>query len=239
MEQKKILKSSDVKKALKQIADSKKARDLMRFFKTKKGEYGHGDKFLGVIVPKQRKIAGEFKDLSLEETEKLLHGKYHEERLTALLMLVLKFKNGNADTRKNIFNIYNRNTKFINNWDLVDLSAPNIVGEYLKEKDRLLLYKYTKSGDLWERRIGILSTFTFIREGDCEDALKISEKLLGDKHDLIHKAVGWMLREVGKRCGENILEGFLAKHLKTMPRTMLRYAIEKLPESKRKEYLQK
>jgi 3-methyladenine DNA glycosylase AlkD len=235
----KISTCMDVKRALKRAADPEKAKILKQFFKTGKGEYGEGDKFLGIVVPAQRKIAKDFKDLSLPETEELLHGKHHEERLTALLILVEKFRTGNAKARKDIFDIYNRNTKFINNWDLVDLSAPNIVGEYLKEKDRLLLYKYAKSTDLWERRISILSTFTFIREGDCDDALKISERLLGDKHDLIHKAVGWMLREVGKKCGESILEKFLAKHIKNMPRTMLRYAIEKLPESKRKEYLQK
>lgn len=238
MEEKKLT-CRDVKKALKNIADTKKANILKRFFKTGKGEYGEGDKFLGIVVPTQRNIAKDFKDLPLSETEELLRGKHHEERLTALLILVAKFKAGNAKERKDIFDIYNRNTKFINNWDLVDLSAPNIVGEYLKEKDRLLLHKYAKSTDLWERRISILSTFTFIREGDCDDALKISERLLGDKHDLIHKAVGWMLREVGKKCGEPILEKFLEKHRKSMPRTMLRYAIEKLPESKRKEYLQK
>lgn len=233
----KILKAKDVKKALKVVSDPVKAKLLGRFFKTGKGEYGEGDKFLGVVVPAQRKIAEEFKDLSLSEIEDLLHSKYHEERMTALFLLVSKFKKADEKGRKEIFNLYNRNTEWINNWDLVDLSAPNIIGEYLKDKDRLLLYKYAKSANMWERRIAILSTFTFIKDGQCGDALKIAEKLLNDKHDLIHKAVGWMLREVGKRCGDGAEEEFLDKHYKIMTRTMLRYAIEKFPEEKRQKYL--
>ncbi|HBM45951.1 MAG: alkylation repair enzyme protein [Parcubacteria group bacterium GW2011_GWF2_38_76] len=233
------LRAIDAKRALKKIADPEKAKVLRGFFKTGKGEYGAGDKFLGVVVPKIRTITQEFKNLSPEEVSKLLQSKYHEERLTALLILVLKFKSADEKGKREIFNLYNRNIKQINNWDLVDLTAPNIIGEYLKKKDRLLLYKYAKSEDLWERRIAIISTFTFIKDGDCEDTLKISEKLLKDKSDLIHKACGWMLREVGKRCGENIEEEFLQKHHKTMPRTMLRYAIERLPEEKRQLYLKK
>ncbi|HRY62980.1 MAG TPA: DNA alkylation repair protein [Candidatus Paceibacterota bacterium] len=234
-----IFKAKDIKAALKSAADPTKAKILKRFFKTGKGDYGAGDKFLGIIVPEQRKIANKFSGISLVETEALLQSKYHEERLTALLILVAKFNRGNGQERKEVFDIYKKNTDYINNWDLVDLSAPNIIGEYLKEKDRLLLYKYARSKELWERRIAIVSTFAFIKEGDCKDALKISEMLLKDRHDLIHKAVGWMLREVGKRCGEKILEGFLEKHIKEMPRTMLRYSIERLSDDKKKFYLQK
>lgn len=238
MEQTK-LKAKDVKKALKAVADPAKAKVLRGFFKTGKGEYGAGDKFLGIIVPEQRKIAEKFKDLSVSEIENLLHGKHHEERFTALAIMVIRFKNGGDKERKEIFDLYNRNTEHINNWDLVDVSAPNIIGVYLRNKDKLLLYKYAKSSNLWERRIAILSTLAFIVKGQCEDALKISEKLLGDRHDLIHKAVGWMLREVGKRCSEKAEEEFLQKYHKTMPRTMLRYAIERFSEEKRRTYLNK
>ncbi len=226
-----------VKKTLKDLSDPKKATILKRFFKTKKGEYGEGDKFLGVMVPIQRKIASEFKELSLIETEKLLHGKFHEERMTALLILIFKFKVGEEAERKDIFELYKRNTKNINSWDLVDISASNIIGEYLKDKDRKILYKYARSKCLWDRRISVVSTLAFVRKGDFFDALKISEKLLRDKQDLIHKAVGWVLREVSKRCGEEFEEYFLQQHYKTMPRTMLRYAIERFPEKKRKAYL--
>jgi len=226
-----------IKKTLKDLSDPKRATILKRFFKTGKGEYGEGDNFLGVIVPVQRKIAYEFRDISLVEIEKLLRGKFHEERMTALLILVAKFENASERERKSIFNLYKKNTKNINNWDLVDISAPKILGSYLQDKDKKILYRYAVSKSLWERRIGVVSTLTFIRNDDFKDILKISEILLGDKHDLIQKAVGWMLREVGKRSKNNILESFLIKNRNLISRTTLRYAIEQFSNKKRKAYL--
>jgi 3-methyladenine DNA glycosylase AlkD len=216
-------------------ANREKAKVLQRFFKTGKGEYGEGDIFLGITVPESRDIAIQFKDLPLEEVESLLKSKIHEERLIALLLLVHNYEK-HHERRPEIFNFYLKNTKNINNWDLVDLSAPNIVGNYLLDKDKKILYKLANSNHLWEKRIAIISTFAFIRNNQFSDSLKISEILLADKHDLIHKAVGWMLRETGKR-DVAVLEAFLKQHYKKMPRTMLRYAIEKFPESMRKRYL--
>jgi len=216
-------------------ANPEKAKLLGRFFKTGKGQYGEGDVFLGIMVPIQRKIAKKY-DLSLEEIQSLLSSKIHEQRLISLLILDAKFKKAAQEEKEKIFNFYLKNTKNINNWDLVDLSAPNIVGNYLLDKDRKILCNLANSQHLWEKRISIISTAPFIRKNDFKDALKISEILLRDKHDLIHKAVGWMLREIGKR-DIAVLENFLKKHYKTMPRTMLRYAIEKFPEKTRKDYL--
>ncbi len=225
---------------LKQKSNPEKAKQLQRFFKTGKGEYGENDIFLGITVPEQRKIVKEFMELSIGEISLILGSKVHEKRLIALLILIEKYKKANKkkneEEKKQIFDFYLKNTKNINNWDLVDLSAPNIIGNYLINKDRQILYKLANSIHLWEKRISVISTFAFIRNSEFEDSLKISEILLNDKHDLIHKAVGWMLREIGKK-NEKILEDFLKKHYKNMPRTMLRYAIEKFPESKRKGYL--
>ena len=226
---------SQIKKELNSLSDKEKAKILSGFFKTGKGEYGEGDKFLGITVPEQRKIAKKY-DLTLKEIQKPLSSKIHEYRLTALFVLIKKYKN--SENKKQIYNFYLKNTKNINNWDLVDLSAPNILGDYLIDKDRKILHKLAESKNLWERRIAILATYTFIRKNDFDDTLKIAEMLLNDKHDLIHKAVGWMLREVGKRNIEKE-EQFLKKHHKKMPRTMLRYAIEKLDKKKRKYYLNK
>ena len=230
-----------LKKELRKQADKKKAKLLQRFFKTGKGEYAEGDVFLGVIVPKQRKIAKDFfQKISLKEIQELLNSKIHEERLVGLIMLVYKYKDKkiSEEKKEEIYNLYLKNTKNINNWDLIDLTAPNIIGENLLKhpEKKKILYKLAKSQHLWERRIAVLSCFAFIREKQFEDAVKISEILLKDKHDLIHKAVGWMLREIGKR-DEKTLENFLIKHHKTMPRTMLRYSIEKLNEKRRKEFL--
>jgi len=228
----------NLRKEILKLKNPAKAKVLMGFFKTGKGEYGEGDKFLGIVVPKQRELVKKYwKDLNLTEITKLLKSPFHEERLIALLLLVKKFETG--EEQEKIFKLYLKNTKFINNWDLVDLTAPNIVGEYLKGKDRKVLYKLAKSKSLWEKRISILATFQFIKNKDPKDTLKISEILLKDEHDLIHKAVGWMLREVGKKCGEEIEEKFLQKYVKKMPRTMLRYAIERFPEEKRQRYLKK
>lgn len=214
-----------------------KAKLLSGFFKTGKGEYGEGDVFLGITMPQQRVIAKKyFKPISLEDIEKLLHGKYHEERMTALVILTYKFEKAYKEEQKDIYDLYLKNTKYINNWDLVDVTTPRIVGAYLLEKERSVLYKLVKSKDLWERRISVLATFMFIREHQFEDSLRISEILLQDRHDLIHKAVGWMLREIGKR-NQEVEEDFLQKHYKKMPRTMLRYAIEKFDEKKKQFYM--
>jgi len=226
-----------IKKELQSLANPQKAKILQSFFKTGKGEYGEGDKFIGVVVPNIRKVVKLYwEEISLTDCEQILHSPIHEERLCALLMLVTKFEK-EEQLHKEIFELYKANTKYINNWDLVDLTAPHIPGKYLFEKDRSILYRLAVSKSLWERRISILSTFYFINQNDYQDSLKIAKILLHDKEDLIHKAVGWMLREIGKRCSENILEDFLKENYKQMPRTMLRYSIERFPEEKRKMYL--
>ena len=227
---------TEIKKEIKKQANPKQAVILQGFFKTGKGEYGEGDVFYGIKVPEQRAIAMQFKDLSLNDLKSLLNSKIHEERLIAAFILVDQYKRGDEKKKKIIFNFYLKNRKGINNWDLVDLSAPKIVGAYLIDREKDLLYKFANSKDLWEKRISIISTQAFIREHFFEDTLNISKILLNDKHDLIHKAVGWMLREVGNRDIETE-EEFLKKFYKKMPRTMLRYAIEKFPEQKRINYL--
>ncbi len=221
---------------LKKHENKEQASALQRFFKTGKGEYGEGDIFLGIKVPEQRKIAKQFSGLSLKQLSELLSSGIHEKRLIALLILVDKYKKESEKARKEIFEFYIKNTKKINSWDLVDLSAPNIVGNWLLNKPREIIYKLSSSKNLWEKRISIISTLTFIKNKEFKDTLNISEILMNDKHDLIHKAVGWMLREVGKR-NQKVLEEFLKKHYKKMPRTMLRYATEKFEEGKRKAYL--
>lgn len=231
----------DLEKELKKYSNKEKAQLLQRFFKTGKGDYGEGDIFLGIVVPNLRKISKAFwKNVSMENIQELLNSRVHEKRLIGLFMLIEKYKEAKKDKNKEkireIFNFYLANTKNINNWDLVDLSAPNILGDYLLDKERKVLYELVKSNNLWEKRISILSTFTFIRNKDFKDSLKLAEILIQDKHDLIHKAVGWMLREIGKR-NQDIEENFLKKYYKTMPRTMLRYAIEKFDEEKRQKYL--
>jgi 3-methyladenine DNA glycosylase AlkD len=225
-----------IKKDLFLLRNSEKEKILSSFFKTGKGQYGEGDIFLGIPVPEQRRVAKRYVNLSLNDLQKLLADKIHEYRLTALIILVSKYNKSDQNGKSEIFNFYLNNTKTIDNWDLVDLSAPKIVGDYLFDRDKDVLYKLVKSVNLWERRIAILSTFTFIRRNEFEDALSISKLLLRDKHDLIHKAVGWMLREIGKR-DQKIEEQFLKKYCYEMPRTMLRYAIEKFEENKRKFYL--
>ena len=227
---------TSLRKELKFLANSEKAKILQGFFKTGEGQYGEGDVFLGITVPVQRSFARKYLDLSFGDLQELLNGKIHEERLVALMILVLRYKQVSESERFEIFEFYVRNYKNINNWDLVDLSAPNIVGCYLLNKKRDVLYKFAKSNNLWKKRIAILSTFTFIRNNQFDDTLNISEIFLSDKHDLIHKAVGWMLREVGKR-DLRVEEDFLKRYYKKMPRTMLRYAIEKFEEVKRKKYL--
>ena len=227
---------AEIRKEISKQKNPTQALILQRFFKTGKGDYGEGDVFYGIKVPVQRTIARQFKELLLDDLKILILSKVHEERLIAVFILVEQFKKADDKKRKIIFDLYLKNRKGINNWDLVDLSAPKIIGEYLIDKEKDLLYKFAHSKDLWEKRIAVLSTQTFIRQHWFEDTLNISAILLHDKHDLIHKAVGWMLREIGNRDIETE-ESFLKKHYETMPRTMLRYAIEKFPEQKRKAYL--
>ena len=227
-----------IKSDLAQLSDPERAKNLSWFFKTGKGQYGEGDVFLGIPVPEQRKVAKKHVDLSLDDLQELLNSKIHEHRFTALVILISKYRKAEETGKKEIFDFYLKNTENVSNWDLVDLSAPRIVGDYLLKKERSILYKLAKSVSLWERRISILSTFTFIDKDDFEDALNISELLLHDEHDLIHKAVGWALREIGKK-DQNVEERFLTNHYLHMPRIMLRYAIEKFDEAKRKNYLNK
>jgi 3-methyladenine DNA glycosylase AlkD len=219
-------------------ANPEKGKFLQGFFKTGPGQYGEGDIFLGISVPQQRKVANSFfKDISLIEVQKMLEDKRHEIRLTAVFMLVLKYQKSKAEEQKaEIAEFYIQNASKFNNWDLVDSSAGQILGAWLYDKDRGKLYAFAESENLWEQRISIISTFFFIRKGDFKDTLKIAENLLHHKHDLIHKAVGWMLREVGNRDFETEFE-FLSKHYKVMPRTMLRYAIEKFDENIRQQFL--
>ncbi len=207
-----------------------------RFFKTGQGQYGEGDLFLGIRVPVIRKHAKKYKTVSLDVVKKLLTSRFHEERLLAAILLVEKFETAPRSDRESIFRLYLDNTAFINNWDIVDSSAPQIVGAFLKDKNRKVLRELASSASLWERRISIIATLTFIRERDFGTTLQISEMLISDTEDLIHKAVGWMLREVGNRdlAAE---QDFLAKHYTAMPRTMLRYAIERFPENLRQRYL--
>lgn len=226
----------EISRELRELAEPERARVHQRFFKTGRGEYGEGDKFLGIRVPHIRKLVRKFRDLSPADTEKLLHSRWHEERFFALLILVDSFKRSREELRKNIYDLYMSSTQWINNWDLVDLSAPHIPGGWLYCRDRTPLYGFAESNDLWKKRIAVISTQYFIRKNDFGDTLAISEKLINDNHDLIHKAVGWMLREVGKKDLE-AEEKFLRKHYKNMPRTMLRYAIERFPEERRQKYL--
>lgn len=225
-------------KDLHKLKNIKRAKLSQRFFKTAKGEYGEGDIFLGINVPTQRQIAIKYKNLSLSKVQKLLSNKIHEFRLVGLLILVEKYNKSSQKEKKTIVNLFLKNTKNINNWDLVDLSSHKILGDYLLNKSKNLLYSLARSKNLWEKRIAIITTFRFIKERQFVNSLKIAEILLHDTHDLIHKAVGWMLREVGKK-DVNILFNFLNKHYKTMPRTTLRYAIKCLDKKKREFYMKK
>ena len=221
---------------LKKQANPKQAKIYLRFFKTGKGEYGEGDEFLGIKVPVSRKIAKEFKDLALPEIQELLNSKVHEERLIALFILTEQYRRKDFEQKKVIYDFYLKNLKRVNNWDLVDLSAEKIIGAYLFEKDKQILFRLARSKNLWDRRIAIMSTFHFIKNGLYDTTFEIADVLLKEEHDLIHKAVGWMLREIGNRDLKSE-EDYLKKHYITMPRTMLRYAIEKFPEKKRQAYL--
>lgn len=233
------MKANNIVEELVKLGDPLRAQQLLRFFKTGPGEYGEGDIFLGITNPQQRALIKKYRTIPISEVSKLLKNKYHECRLTALLILVDKYKRASDDEKKTIFDIYISNTKYINNWDLVDLSAGYIAGDWLFKRDKSILFDLAKSDDLWERRIGMMSCFYFIMQGESKDAFEIIEILKYDKHDLIQKAVGWMLREIGKRCSRQELESWLIKdgQYKKLPRTMLRYSIEHFDDKKRKQYL--
>ena len=225
-----------VKTELSKLSDPEHAMKLQGFFKTDKGEYGEGDIFLGVRVPDQRRIAKKYKNIPLTSVIELLQSGIHEHRLTALFILTEQFNKGDEETRQRIVNLYLSNAAYVNNWDLVDSSAHKILGEWLVDKPRGVLYEMAESDSLWERRISVISTFAFINRGDLADALALARALIDDGHDLIHKASGWVLREVGKK-DQSALETFLLEHYEKMPRTMLRYAIERLPEERKRFYM--
>jgi 3-methyladenine DNA glycosylase AlkD len=230
------LRASDLCRRLRGLGDRERAKVNQRFFKTGKGEYAEGDVFVGLRVPEIRQLAREYQGLPLVEIIRLLHSPIHEARLLALLILVRAYRKGDAALQRKIFNLYLKNTRFINNWDLVDATAEHIVGPHLKERSRSPLLALAGSSLLWERRISIMATFHYIKCGEFAETLRIAERLLRDPEDLIHKAVGWMLREIGKR-DRLTEEAFLKRHYKIMPRTMLRYATERFPETLRQRYL--
>lgn len=226
----------EIRARLKKLGRKEKAKVFRSFFKIGPGEYGEGDIFIGVTVPELRQLATSYQAITLTEVTQLLRSTIHEERLLALLILARAYARGDGHTRKRIYELYLGNTRYINNWDLVDASAEQIVGAFLTGRSKKPLYTLARSDDLWERRIAIMATFHFIKRGKFAETLKIARILLSDKEDLIHKAVGWMLREVGKR-NLQTEERFLKERYKEMPRTMLRYAIERFPERKRQRYL--
>jgi 3-methyladenine DNA glycosylase AlkD len=230
------LSAAVVRKRLRELGDPESAVFLQRFFKTGAGQYGEGDRFLGIRVPDIRRIARESRGIPLDQIETLLHDPWHEVRLLGVVLLGDAYKRGSLEERNAIFRIYLANAKRINNWDLVDLSAPNVVGAHLLTRSRTRLDRLARSKNLWERRIAIVSTAAFIREKQLGDTLRIARILMNDRHDLIHKAVGWMLREVGKR-DRATLEAFLDEHAHEMPRTMLRYAIEKFSAADRRRFM--
>lgn len=224
---------SQIYDALSSRSDEEKKNVLPRFFKTGKGQYGEGDKFLGVTVPNIREVAKQFKDADFDVVKELMRSQWHEMRMCALLILV---GNSRKEVTKEVFDFYLSQTQYINNWDLVDLSAPQIVGKYLLNENRDVLYRMAESDLLWDNRISIVSTLTFIRNNDLDDTYNLSLKMMSHKHDLMHKAIGWMLREAGKRDAER-LYNFVNEHKTNMPRTMLRYSIEKFDMETRKELM--
>ncbi|MBT4423141.1 DNA alkylation repair protein [Candidatus Bathyarchaeota archaeon] len=230
--------TDEVKAELDKLSDHEYARRLQGFFKTGEGEYGEGDVFLGLRVPETRRVARKYRTIPLTDVQELFRSGIHEHRLTALFILTEQFNRGDEVVKQQVVEMYLRNTEYVNNWDLVDSSAHKILGEWLVDRPRDVLYDLAGSESLWERRISIISTFAFIDKGDLTDALALATVLVGDGQDLIHKASGWVLREIGKK-DQSVLEEFLAEHYKTMPRTMLRYSIEKLPEDLRRFYLGK
>jgi len=231
------MKAENVRKALKAKANASKARLLQGFFKTGPGEYAEGDIFLGLTVPQQRAIGGAFRDLPIQEAIRLLRSKIHEERLTALIILTNRYRRDES-ARPAIARAYLGNLKWVNNWDLVDLSTHIILGPWLEHRSRAPLYKLARSKNLWERRVAMVATSYYIYHGDHRDCFKLAEILMKDEHDLMHKAVGWMLREVGKRVSPDLLRGFLKKNAARMPRTALRYSIERFSPAERKRWLE-
>jgi len=225
----------ELRKDLQRLSNKKRASDMQKFFKTGEGEYAFGDVFIGLTVPQSRQVAAKYNDMPFEELYKLIRSEIHEERFIALLVLVNNFK-ADEMLQRRIYEFFMKNIKFVNNWDLVDLSADKIVGGYLIDKPKTVLYKLASSKNMWERRIAMIATYNFIKNEMYDDAINIAEKLVEDDNDLIQKAVGWMLREVGKR-NKAIEEAFLKKHHKIMGRTALRYSLEKFSESSRKEYM--
>jgi len=228
--------TQDIQTDLRKLATPKVKKAREWFFKTGPGEYGEGDRFIGVTVPKIRAVAKRHRDLPAKDLWQLLSSPIHEDRLAALFILTHRFEHSDDKGRKGIYDRYLRNTRYVNNWDLVDASAHLIVGAWLLDRSKAPLTKLARSQSLWERRIAIIATYWFIRNGRFEETLRIAKLLLKDDHDLIHKAVGWMLREVGNR-DVKVEEAFLKTHYSRLPRTMLRYAIEKLPEARRQRYL--
>jgi 3-methyladenine DNA glycosylase AlkD len=228
--------SNELQKRLKALGDPRVAEASRRFFKTGPGEYGEGDRFRGIRVPVLRSLAKEFQAVTVPDAGRLLGSAFHEDRLLALLILVRLYTRGDETLREEIYRLYLKNARCINNWDLVDSSAEHIVGAFLWDRSRAPLGRLARSSDLWERRIAVMATFHFIKRGEFGETLAVAQVLLSDREDLIHKAVGWMLREVGKRDPE-AEEEFLKEHHKRMPRVMLRYAIERFPEEKRRRYL--
>lgn len=227
---------TEIQERLAALGDERVAETSRRFFKTGPGQYGEGDLFRGIRVPVLRRLAKEYQTISLPDAGRLLGSPFHEDRLLALLLLVRLYARGDVAAREKIYRLYLKSTRFVNNWDLVDSSAEHIVGAFLRDRPREPLRRLAKSADLWERRIAVLATFHFIKRGEFDETRAVARALLSDPEDLIHKAVGWMLREVGKR-DPAALEGFLKEHCRRMPRTMLRYAVEKFPEEKRRLYL--
>jgi 3-methyladenine DNA glycosylase AlkD len=227
---------AQIERRLRSVGDATRAQNFRRFFRTGPGEYGEGDQFLGLTVPQVRALVGQYAELPLPQVRALLRSRWHEARLLALLILVRDFERGNERQRAAVAKLYLANLKWVNNWDLVDCSAHLILGPHLARGERALLDQLSRSPELWKRRVAMLSTFHYIRQGQFTDALRIARRLLHDPHDLIHKAVGWMLREIGKR-NEAKLRTFLDRHAARMPRTMLRYAIERLPPGSRSRYM--
>lgn len=228
--------AEDVRSSLQKLADPLRAKNSAWFFKAGPGQYGEGDQFIGVAVPDQRKVAAAYRELPLPAVLELLRSPIHEHRLTALFILVHQYRNGDRDTKKQIASFYHKNRASVNNWDLVDSSAPYILGDYLKTRSPNVLLRLATSNSIWDRRIAIISTFAFIKDGQLDLTLKITEMLLNDKEDLIHKATGWALREVGKKDLQT-LRNFLDQHAGSMPRTALRYAIERFSLEERRLYM--
>ncbi len=233
-----ILKAQSISNELSLLGSAKRSEASSWFFKTGPGQYGYGDVFYGVSVPEQRKISKRYKDLDLVEIRKLLKSKIHECRLTALFILILQYENGNETQKNTIYDFYLKNLDRVNNWDLVDSSAHKILGPHLRNRDRSILHELAESKSLWKRRVALISTFAFLKDHDFKDAINLCEIYLDDDEDLIHKATGWTLREIGK-VSEPTLTQFLNKHHKAMPRTALRYSIERLDTSQRKKYMKK